>query len=180
MIIFFFIIILIFIVIRKWLVIRQIPEKADAIHVLGGDGPNFRRTNKAISLFYQGLADTIVFTGFGEDLQAYIKKAEDLGLPESKRIVIEGCLHTIDEALAIKKLNKSWKKIIIITDILQTRRALRTFQKILPNIKIYSCPALNLRYNKKIWWKTGLGIKSVFSELVKLAYYYIKYRINPL
>ncbi len=168
-----------FFAVGHWLTIRQTPEKADAIHVLGGDSCDFHRTKHAISLYKAGVADTIVFSSFGKALQDVLEASEALGFPHCKRIVIDSCLSTMDEALAVKKLNKPWKSVILITDIYHTRRAVHTFQKILPDVHVYSSPAFNTTYNEKYWWKTESGLMAVLEETFKIKYYFIKYGVNP-
>jgi uncharacterized SAM-binding protein YcdF (DUF218 family) len=169
-----------FLTIGHWLIVRQTPPRADAIHVLGGDSCDYHRTKHAISLHRSGIADTIIFTGSGDELTRVTKASEALGFPVAKRIVIDRCLSTMDEALEVKKLNKSWKSIILVTDIYHTRRAVHTFQKILPGVLIYSNPAYNSTYDEKSWWKTEAGFMAVFEETLKLKYYFVKYGVNPL
>lgn len=169
-----------FLTVGHWLTIRSTPKKADAIHVLGGDSCDFHRTKHAISLYRSGVADTIIFTGADTSLQSVLAISESLGLPKTKRFSVDSCQSTLDEALGMRKLHKAWRSIIIITDIYHTRRAVHTFQKILPQITVFSSPAYNSNYNERFWWKTEAGFVDVFVETAKIIYYFIKYGINPI
>ncbi len=179
-ILFCIVFIIFFLTVGHWLTIRRTPEKADAIHVLGGDSCDFHRTKHAILLYRSGVADTLVFSSFGKSLQDVVEASEALGFPQSKRIALDSCLSTMDEALAVKKLKKPWKSIVLVTDTYHTRRAVRTFQKVLPGVHVYSSPAYNTTYDEKYWWKTESGFMAVFEETFKLKYYFIKYGINPI
>ena len=171
--------VLFFISAGDWLIIRDAPEKADVIHVLGGDSVDFHRTEHGVDLYKSGVADTLVFSSNGMDLQDVLKASVRFSLPPDHRIALDSCQSTIDEAMAVKNLNRSWKSIILVTDQYHTRRAVHTFQKVLPHTKIYSSPAFNSTYSTEHWWKTENGFVAVYMESLKIPYYWVKYGVRP-
>jgi uncharacterized SAM-binding protein YcdF (DUF218 family) len=162
-----------------WLIIRDTPVRADVIHVLGGDSVDFHRARHGVDLYKAGVADTLVFSSVGMDLQNVLKASERFGLPLAHRLALDSCQSTWDEAMAVKNLNRPWKSIILITDQYHTRRAVHTFQNVLPHIKIYSSPAFNSTYSTERWWKTESGLVAVFTESLKIPYYWVKYGVKP-
>lgn len=171
---------LIGLLIGHWLIINNKPNQVDAIHVLGGDSCDFHRTKHGISLYEQGIADTIIFSSAGEFLSDVLQASEQFGFPITKRIAIDNCLSTIDEARAVKALNKNYQSIVLVTDIYHTRRAMNTFKKVLKGVKIYSSPAKNCHYHDHKWWETEQSAIAVIDEVVKIIFYLFKYGICPL
>jgi uncharacterized SAM-binding protein YcdF (DUF218 family) len=162
------------------LIIRDNPEKADAIHVLGGARFNYPRVKQAISLYRSGVADTLIFSSSGSFLSDATQLAQNLGFPRTKMIILDSCTSTMSEALMLKKLNKKWKSVVLVTDPYHTRRSVRTFQKIMPGVVIYSRPGPNSAYHNEHWWKTEAGCMAVFEEMIKIVFYFIQYGVNPL
>jgi len=162
---------------------------ADAIVVLGGDGPGFPRVRQAIALFNADYAPTVVFSGGTlEDAgiacssaRLSLEAARKLGLPDGAAVIVEGAQSTYDEAVNIRRLarQRSWRSIIIVTDLFHTRRAVRTFRSLLPNTTIYVSAASDPRYDPGHWWQSEHSLVVVFSEVIKLAFYWAKYGIAP-
>ncbi len=163
----------------SWLTVRDRVNKADAVWVLGGDSVDFHRTEHGVSLFKQGVADTLFFTGFGMSLQDALKAAEQFGLPRQKAVAIDSCRSTVDEAKAVQSFVEKHDidSIVFVTDIYHTRRAKNTFEKFLPGVHIFSSPARNSNYHEKYWWKTEEGFVTVFVESLKNIYYLFAYGI---
>ena len=69
-----------------------------------------------------------------------------------------------------------WHSLIVVTDPFHTRRAGRTFRTILPNVTIHVSAA---PYSSH-WWPTKDSLVIVFSEVIKLAFYWVKYGIVPV
>ncbi|MFO7888773.1 MAG: YdcF family protein [bacterium] len=165
----------------SWLTVRDIVNKADAVWVLGGDSVDFHRTRHGKELFEQGVADTVLFTGAGKDLQLILHQAREWGVPASQYVAFDSCRSTVDEAKAVKSFVEKYaiNSIVFVTDIYHTRRAKNTFEKYLPDVIIYSSPARNSNYNEKYWWKTEEGFVAVFMETLKVVYYLFAHRVCP-
>jgi len=172
-----------------FLTVEDAPAKANAIVVLGGECGGFYRTQHALDLFNNGYAPVIVFSGgtlIGTGLdcssaQLSLEAAQELGLPAGAFIIADGAQSTYDEAANIRQLahEQGWHSLIIVTDPFHTRRALRTFRVLLPDIDIYVSAASDPAYDPEHWWQTEDGLVDVFSEVVKLGFYWIRYGIRP-
>lgn len=163
----------------KWLTVRDKVKEADAIWVLGGDSVDFHRTKHGVELFKQGVADTVLFSGMGKNLQQVLQHAREWGVPVSQYAVFDNCRSTFDEAKAVKNFVEmhNINAIVFVTDIYHTRRAKNTFEKYLSGVRIYSSPAKNCNYNEKYWWKTEEGFVAVFVETLKNIYYSFAYGV---
>jgi len=165
-------------------------SQADAIVVLGGDGGDFFRVQQGVALFNQGHAPVVVFSG-GISLkdagiacssaQLSLEAAQQLGLPPEATVIADGAQSTYDEAVNIRRLvqQHGWHRIIVVTDLFHTRRAARTFRTLLPDTTIYTSAAPDPRYDAGRWWQTEEGLVAVFSEVIKLVFYWAKYGITP-
>lgn len=162
-----------------WLTVRDTVDKADLIWVLGGDSVDFHRTKHGLELRNRGVADTVLFTGFGLDLDNTVDQAIQWGIPRGKAVPIDSCLSTVDEAKKGKEYVQSHRitSLVFVTDIYHTRRAKNTFEKFLPGVTIYSSPAHNTNYNERWWWKTEEGFVAVFAEVLKNVYYVCAYGV---
>lgn len=163
---------------------------ADAIVVLGGDGADFARLRQAIRLFHQGYASTVVLcTPLSKNVdhhcspaQQKLEVAQRFGLPADAAIITYGVQSTYDEAIHLQRLVRQhgWHSLIVVTDPFHTRRAGRTFRTLLPDVTIYVSAALNSGYNVHRWWQTEESLMAVFSEAIKLTFYWTKYGVAPI
>ena len=165
-------------------------SQADAIVVLGGEDGNFFRVRQAVDLFNEGCAPVVVFSG-GISLkdaglacssaQLSLEAAQQLGLPDGAAIIADGAQSTYDEAVNLGRLaqQRRWHSLIVVTDLFHTRRAARTFRTLLPDTTIYLSAAPDPNYNAHRWWQTEQGLVALFSEVIKLAFYWAKYGITP-
>ena len=62
-----------------------------------------------------------------------------MGLPNGAAIIADDAQNTYDEAVNLARLahQQHWRSLIVVTDLLHTRRAARTFRTLLPDITIY-------------------------------------------
>ena len=163
---------------------------ADAIVVLGGDGPGFPRVQHAVGLFNEGYAPLVVFSGGTlkdaglacSSAQLSVEAAQQLGLPAKATLIAEGAQSTYDEAVNIRRLvqQHGWHRIIVVTDLFHTRRAGRTFRTLLPDTTLYVSAAPDPRYNANCWWQNEYSLVAVFTEVIKLVFYWAKYGITPV
>jgi uncharacterized SAM-binding protein YcdF (DUF218 family) len=172
----------------RFLTAADPPGRADAIVVLGGGDPN--RVYHAVSLFDQGFAPTVVFSG-GQlkdvglacsSAQLSLEAARELGLPEGAAIIAPEAQSTYDEAVNLRRLSeeRGWRALIVVTDPFHTRRAGRTFRALLPGVTVHVSAAPNPDHDPARWWQNEYGLLAVVDETIKLAFYWVKYGIAPL
>jgi uncharacterized SAM-binding protein YcdF (DUF218 family) len=86
---------------------------------------------------------------------------------------------TRDEALAVRAwlATNHASRIIIPTDIFHTRRARWIFQRALrgSSVDVHVAAIDPPRYTKANWWRTEDGLIAFQNEVVKSAYYWIRY-----
>ena len=165
-------------------------SQADAIVVLGGDGGNFYRVRHAVDLYNAGRAPVIVFSGGTladaglacSSAHLSVEAAQKLGLPAEAVVIADGAQSTYDEAVNLGRLARQhgWRSLIVVTDLFHTRRTARTFRTLLPDVAIYLSAASNPAYDAARWWQTEEGLVAVFSEAIKLAFYWARYGIGPV
>ncbi len=165
-------------------------SQADAIVVLGGEDRSFFRVQQALDLFNKGYAPLVVFSGGTladaglacSSAQLSVEAAQQLGLPADATIIVSGAQSTYDEALNIHRLAQQhgWRSLILVTDLFHTRRAARTLRTLLPDTTVYVSAAPDPRYDASRWWQSEYSLVAVFSELIKLGYYWAKYGIVPV
>jgi uncharacterized SAM-binding protein YcdF (DUF218 family) len=174
----------------KFLVLTDSLAPVDAIVVLSGDSPDFARAQWAVRLFHQGYAPTVVFIGRSlndvgspcSKVQQSLEAAQRQGLPDDAAIITYGPGSTYDEAVNLRRLVQeyNWRSLIIVTDPFHTRRAGRTFRTVLSDVTIYVSATSYSNYDSGHWWQTEDSLVAVFSEVIKLAFYWAKYGIAPI
>lgn len=163
------------------------PTPADAIVVLASEPHRVRR---AVALFEQGYAPVVVFTDAtyqNTDLACSsaaldAAAAQALGLPGATIIITEDKVtSTYDEAVAVRKLVEAhnWQTLIVVTDPFHTRRAIHTFRAIIPDATIAASAAPDAGYDPQHWWRSEEGVTAVFSEIIKMIFYWSAYGIAP-
>ena len=173
---------------RAW-VVNDPLTRADVILVLGG-GPS-TRPFAAAKLFHQGLAPLILLTnpqpsGTTElglapteaDLERSILLKKNV--PATNIVIAPQYVSsTYEEALAVRAWARTnaVKRIIIATDVFHTRRARWVFRKELGSAGIQvQMDAVPVReYSLTNWWTKDLGIVALQNEILKYAYYRVKY-----
>jgi uncharacterized SAM-binding protein YcdF (DUF218 family) len=171
-----------------WIVEDRL-ERADAILVLGGGLET--RPFEAARLYREGLAPRVLVTDVssGPTTLLGLKPAEtDVtrrlllkeGVPES---AIETIGHQVtstrEEALALREAlaQTPSRRVIIVTEIFHTRRTRWVFRKVLKGqpVRLQIAPVRPLRYSARDWWRHEEGLIDFETELIKLAYYWLKY-----
>ncbi|MCR5471267.1 DUF218 domain-containing protein [Xylanibacter ruminicola] len=138
---------------------------SDAIILLEGDG--FDRFRQAVSLYKQGMAPKIVFSGnivdydygsypFSEILPLMLKE----GMPEQDIIHEDKSLNTREQAVEVVRMAQEygWKKLILVASHEHQYRAYLTFLREVLDTKsgitLYNAPARNLKWFEDKGWGT--------------------------
>ena len=173
---------------RLWIVNDPL-EKADAIVVLGGGLAT--RPFAAARLFRDGYAPRILISrpeASSTDEMGLTTREQDItrqvlikeGVPAPAITGIgENVQSTYDESLAVR----AWlstnhaARIIIPTDLFHTRRVRWLFRKQLKGTDVaVNVEAVPVRgYTTADWWRHEQGLIAFQNEVVKLAYYWVKY-----
>lgn len=153
---------------------------SDAIILLEGDG--FDRFRKAVSLFKQGKAPKIVFSGnivdydygsypFSEVLPLMLKE----GMPECDIIHEDKSLNTREQAVEVVKMamEKGWKKLVLVASHEHQYRAYLTFLREVIDTKsgiiLYNAPARNLNWFENKGW--GTRFERLEAEIARIEKY---------
>jgi len=173
---------------KVWIVNDPL-EKADAIVVLGGGLEN--RPFEAAKLYARGLAPKILVLNVCSnrtdqmgitipetELAIYLLLKNDV--PEEAITVIgRGVTSTHDECIAVRhwaEENKP-KRLIFPTEPFHTRRVKWFFRKILreSRVEVRATPIRLSDYSAEDWWRKEIGLIAFQNELIKFAYYIVKY-----
>jgi uncharacterized SAM-binding protein YcdF (DUF218 family) len=136
---------------------------SDAIVLLEGDGLN--RYEKAVSLYKQGFAPKIIFSGGIVDYEygsfPYVDVLPHIlieGVPEENIIHEDKSLNTREQALAVVELaiKNGWKRLILVATHEHQYRAYLTFLRAAidseSQIIIYNAPVRNLKWFSENPW----------------------------
>ncbi|MGB9736266.1 MAG: YdcF family protein [bacterium] len=143
----FAVLIAVYPLLEEKLYLGDVPHHADTIIVLSGDAePYFLRTKKAITLYKEGYAPYIIFSGYGyggDSAQFLAKIAMRFSIP-TKAIIIEPNARTTYENFLFSKpivLKHAFRSIIIVTSPYHQLRAYLVAKKIFngTGVKIYNC-----------------------------------------
>ncbi|MFQ5665088.1 MAG: YdcF family protein [Candidatus Binatia bacterium] len=169
-----------------YLVVRDVPQRADAIVVLSGSLPD--RILEAVDLYQAHLAPRIILTREHElpGLRALRARgatvpehdeqnravAAQLGVPDSAIAVMPTrTSSTVAEAQAlIAYLQQSQiTSILLVTSKIHTRRAGLTFRTFAGNrLKITVCPSRYDPFAADTWWRHRAFVRRVVVEYGKL------------
>ena len=114
--------------------------------------------------------------------QLTLQVARTLGLPADAATLIYDARSTYEEAVELRRLAQQhgWRSLIVVTDPFHTRRAGRTFRTLLPDVTISVSAAPDPYYEADRWWQDEYSLVAVFSEVIKLAFYWAKHGIAPV
>lgn len=170
-------------------IINDHAAHADAIVILGG-GLEYRPF-AAAALYTNGCAKTILIVQseipptaeMGLTVPEFVTAREvllKLGIPVGAiQMLGTNVTSTRDEALALKiwMTGHSAHSVLIPTDIFHTRRARWIFQKVLrgsrAGVRVIAIDPP--RYTKINWWQHEEGLIAFQNEVIKFAYYRLKY-----
>lgn len=153
---------------------------SDAIILLEGDG--FDRFRKAVSLYKQGQAPKIVFSGniTDYDYGSYpfaevLPRMLEAGVPEEDIIHEDKSLNTREQAVEVVRMaqERGWKKLILVASHEHQYRAYLTFlREVLDSksgITLYNAPARNLDWFVDKGW--GTRFERLEAEIMRIEKY---------
>jgi len=154
--------------------------KADAVVVVSG-GDTQARTAAGISLYKQGWADYVVFSGAAFDktgpsnAAAMRAQAEAAGIAAEVILTDEQALNTQQNAENTKSIFKEqgFNDVILVTSGYHQRRASLEFNKFADGATIRNYPVVQDSDWGWYWWLTPRGWWLAGGELVKIAAFYI-------
>jgi uncharacterized SAM-binding protein YcdF (DUF218 family) len=161
------------------------PTKADLIVALGGDAGN--RVREAQRLFAEGYAPRILLAGieFGDPLvrPAYLEwRAAFLaarGVPANAVLLDNQAGNSWEEAtntLALMRA-QSWRSVLVVSDPPHMRRLSWVWGKVFEGsgleFRLIAAPMPG--WEAGAWWRDEKSAQFVLMELIKLAYYFVKY-----
>lgn len=153
---------------------------SDAIILLEGDG--FDRFRKAVSLYKQGKAPKIVFSGNITDYDygsfpfaEVLPRMLEAGVPEDDIIHEDKSLNTREQAVEVVRMaqEREWKKLILVASHEHQYRAYLTFlREVLDSksgITLYNAPARNLDWFVDKGW--GTRFERLEAEILRIEKY---------
>ena len=153
---------------------------SDAIILLEGDG--FDRFRKAVSLYKQGKAPKIVFSGNITDYDygsfpfaEVLPRMLEAGVPEDDIIHEDKSLNTREQAVEVVRMaqERGWKKLILVASHEHQYRAYLTFlREVLDSksgITLYNAPARNLDWFVDKGW--GTRFERLEAEIMRIEKY---------
>ena len=153
---------------------------SDAIILLEGDG--FDRFRKAVSLYKQGKAPKIVFSGNITDYDygsfpfaEVLPRMLEAGGPEDDIIHEDKSLNTREQAVEVVRMaqERGWKKLILVASHEHQYRAYLTFlREVLDSksgITLYNAPARNLDWFVDKGW--GTRFERLEAEILRIEKY---------
>jgi uncharacterized SAM-binding protein YcdF (DUF218 family) len=161
---------------EKFLTVDSGPVTADVLIVVGGG--QHERPLLAAKLFQQHRAPRVIITGAGDDeINRRLLIAN--GVP-ARAIEIENKSETTRENAEFtgKRLRaENVHSAILVTSWYHARRAQKTFEHLVPDVKFYSRPAY-FGFDRDDWNKCHVN-KRMRLEFLKLPGYWIRYGVNP-
>ena len=155
-------------------------QKSDAIVLLEGDG--LHRYQKAVSLYNQGWADKIIFSGGITDYEYGSFPFSDVlphilatGVPNEAIIYENKSLNTSEQATEVLRIanNNNWKKLILVASHEHQYRAYLTFlRQVLDlnnNIILFNSPVRNLGWFSDSGW--GIRFERLELEFERIENY---------
>ena len=153
---------------------------SDAIILLEGDG--FDRFRKAVSLYKQGQAPKIVFSGNITDYNygsypfaEVLPRMLEAGVPEDDIIHEDKSLNTREQAVEVVRMaqERGWRKLILVASHEHQYRAYLTFlREVLDSksgITLYNAPARNLDWFVDKGW--GTRFERLEAEILRIEKY---------
>ena len=157
-----------------WLAVADEPGTGDVIICLSSP----ERIAKAARLYREGAAPQIILTVNKEK-----KALTSLGVPENRITLAPEPLTTYQEALVVAPIlrNRGYRSALVVTDPYHLRRVRWTFEQVFKNQSIsMAYIASDLPWEGQGWWKFKEEKLIVYSELSKLAWYWLSHGLFRL
>ena len=163
-----------------WLVLRDPPTRTDAALILGGD-PYYERTGHAVRLLQQGWVNHLIFCGGepgpGDHALSLMQHAKQLGAPD-EAFLIEDRSRSTRESVEFARpilIEHGIDSLTLVTSPFHQRRTFLAARKSLgDDVVLVNSPADPSVRKREGWWRDGWSAKVVFSEYLKLAYYFVR------
>jgi uncharacterized SAM-binding protein YcdF (DUF218 family) len=158
----------------------QVPDKADLIVALGGDGGS--RVLKAARLYREGWAQRIMLTGIeGGDAAARDAFLEwralllnEHGVPRSALLFERSAGNSREEAAAVRvwMAHEGWRRVIVVSDPPHLRRLQRIWSRTFQDTDIeFRLVASDMPgWAADRWWAHERSAQFVLTEAVKIVY----------
>ena len=171
--------------VADFLIANETAEKSDAIIVLGGEIKG-ERTKRAVELYNQGIAETLIFSD-GTDLSWRTKAVDEMtalasqmGVPDAAIKKETDSRSTYENAVYSKKmmLHNGFKSAVVVTTDWHSKRSQFIFDKVFEGsaIKLTYANAPDDRIDSlKDWWKDSEKQQIVMTEWAKFIVYWLKY-----
>jgi len=181
--------------IGSFLVVEDIPPKAEAAVVLNTGVDIYPRLIEAANLYKDSKAEKVVIngnrktdilrslenSGYEPPNNWYVKEINvltHLGVSKDHIVAVsaEDAYDTISEAkkVGVILINNGMLNVIITTSKFHSRRARHIWNEIYKGkLHVFVAPANNDPFDPKAWWKDGRQIRWVFSEYGAWIYYYL-------
>ena len=155
-------------------------QPADAVVAISGGDTN-ARTDKAISLYKNGWAKKIIFSGAAADksgpsnAKVMRDRAISEGISVDNILVDEYSKNTTENAENSSKIFKenNIEKVILVTSGYHQRRASLEFNQKSPNVAVVNAPVLTDRNWGFFWWLNPYNWWLAGSESVKILVFYL-------
>lgn len=147
---------------------------ADAIVALSG-GDTSARAEQAITLYQQGWAPIVIFSGAAADksgpsnAEVMREQALNAGVPDSAIIVEETSENTRQNATQTNDIftSRDIKSAILVTSAYHQRRASLEFARRAPHVTLRNHPVMSdNQWSASWWWLTPTGWSLAVPELV--------------
>lgn len=150
---------------------------ADAIVALSG-GDTSARAAEAISLYQQGWAPLLIFSGAAADksgpsnAEVMRRQALEAGVPASAIIVETVSENTTENASATGSIfaEENIQSAILVTSAYHQRRAYLEFSRGAPQVAIRNHPVASDSQWGPLWWLTPTGWVLAIPELARSLY----------
>ena len=181
----------------RWLIHTDPPCRADVAIVLGGG--EGERLGAAVRVWREGRVPAILIVDPGIPLLPVYAGEDSLTMGEAKRrialrrgmpaenvMVLKGPTSTYEEAQASRKYleARGIRSAIVVTSPFHSRRAGATFRRLYRGspvrITVETLPLTISQDRPDHWWTREHDQMAVFTETVKMLFYWSRYGISPL
>jgi len=162
----------------------QSPAKADLIFALGGDRGG--RADRVLAIYRAGLAPRVLLSSEGVHRKgrgAYLTWQSQYlvgeGIPQSALLFDRGSGSSWEEAVNALKLMQELKlqRVLVVSDPAHMRRLSWIWGKVFAGSgREFTLVSSEMEdWDAPHWWRTSPSAQFVFSEYIKLAYYFFAY-----
>jgi uncharacterized SAM-binding protein YcdF (DUF218 family) len=165
-------------------VTEQLPDRADAIVVLGGGSRYGNRELRAAQLYALGIAPLVITTGgpvAGEETRATyaewsVERLIRRGVPSTAAMATNEGDSTYTDALGVRRLasTRGWRDLVLVTDSWHTRRTEILFRQVFhdTSVQLWVSPAPS-GVDPVAWWHDEDAIIAITTEYIKLGSYWV-------